>query len=71
MKSVADKNIGTDESSVDEIFHVLDEATTELTDTIEVIIEPTVKETEDNGMILGEESELVIDKPEFTIIENC
>ena len=71
MKSVADKNIGTDESSVDEIFHVLDEATTELTDTIEVIIEPTGKETEDNGMILGEESELVIDKPEFTIIENC
>ena len=68
---VEDKNIGTDESSADEIFHVLDEETTELTETVEVIIEPTGKETEDNGMILGEDSELVIDKPEFTIIENC
>ena len=44
---------------------------TELLETVEVITEPTGKETEDNGMILGEDSELVKDKPEFTIIENC
>ena len=44
---------------------------TELLETIEVIIEPTVKETEDNRILLGEDSELVKDKPEFTIIENC
>ena len=44
---------------------------TELTETVEIIIEPPVKETEDNGILLGEESELVIDKPAFTIIENC
>ena len=44
---------------------------TELLETVEVIIEPNGKDTEDNGILLDEESELVIDKPEFTIIENC
>ena len=74
MKLVEDKNIGTDESIASEIFDVLDEETTELPETVEVIIEPTgkkTKKTEDNGILLGEDSELVIDKPEFTIIENC